>query len=253
MLQSALSNFLKQTNKADDVCVASSHTNFRYLNTPEKLECLRNLSSLICVKDKQLTDYKKKLDRIIETNGIRVDENTHNDLLKIMEANNSGSDSEECFSAIFWQQQLKAAKLKNMKQMRWHSAMIHWCLYLHHQSSGCYSTLRNSGVITLPAERTLSDYQHHSPSTSGFSYSTDMQLLDLLKSQKSPDLAKYVTVVLDEMYVREGLVFQKSSGALEGYADLGEINNILGDAERQYKNPDKHQRPLAKVMLVFMV
>ena len=41
-----------------------------------------------------------------------------------------------------------------------------------------------------------------------------MQLLDLLKSQEPSELAKYVTVVLDEMYMREGLVFQKSSGAL---------------------------------------
>ena len=62
-----------------------------------------------------------------------------------------------------------------------------------------------------------------------------MQLLDLLKNQKPSDIAKYVTVVLDEMYLREGLVFQKSSGALIGYTDLGEMNNILNDAERQYK------------------
>ena len=256
VLRSALYNFQKQTNKTDDVCAASSHANFRYLNTPEKLERLRNLSRLIHTKDQQLADCKKKLNRIIEANGIGVDETTHKDLLTIMEVNNlkqTGLDSEESFSTIFWQQQLKAAKLQNLRQMRWHPAMIRWCLYLHHRSSGCYSTLRNSGVITLPSERTLNDYRHHSSSTSGFSYSTDMQLLDLLKNQKPSDIAKYVTVVLDEMYLREGLVFQKSSGALIGYTDLGEMNNILNDAERQYKNPDVHQRPLAKVMLVFMV
>lgn len=60
-----------------------------------------------------------------------------------------------------------------------------------------------------------------------------MQLLDLLKSQEPSEQAKYVTVVMDEMYVREGSVFQKSSGALIGYTDLGEINNMLNDAERQ--------------------
>lgn len=60
-----------------------------------------------------------------------------------------------------------------------------------------------------------------------------MQLLDLLKSQEPSEQAKYVTVVMDEMYVREGLVFQKSSGALIGYTDLGEINNMLNDAGRQ--------------------
>lgn len=256
VLRSTLCSFLKRSDRIDDVCAASSHTNFRYLNTPEKVERLRSLSRLIHVKDQQVADSKKKLNRMIEANGISVDESMHNDLLTIMETNNSKqarSNTEESFSTIFWQQQLKAAKLKNTRQMRWHPAMIRWCLYLHHRSSGCYSTLRNSGVITLPSERTLSDYRHHSSSTSGFSYSTDMQLLDLLKSQEPSELAKYVTVVLDEMYVREGLVFQKSSGALIGYSDLGEINNMLNDAERQYKNPDEHRRPLAKVMLVFMI
>ena len=76
-----------------------------------------------------------------------------------------------------------------------------------------------------------------------------MQLLDLLKSQDPSEL-EYVTVVLDEMYVCEGLVFQKSSGPLIGYSDWGEINDMLNDAERQYKNPDEHRKPLAKVFMI---
>ena len=55
------------------------------------------------------------------------------------------------------------------------------------------------------------------------------------------------------MYIKEGLVFQKSSGALIGYLDLGEINNILHDAKSQIENPGNCNRPLAKRMLVFMV
>ena len=55
------------------------------------------------------------------------------------------------------------------------------------------------------------------------------------------------------MYIKEGLVFEKSSGAVIGFSDLGDVNNILQDVERQFKNPNNYQRPLAKVMLVFMV
>ena len=58
---------------------------------------------------------------------------------------------------------------------------------------------------------------------------------------------------MDEMYIKEGLVFQKSLGALIGYQDLGDINNLLHDAEDQINNPGNHRRPLAKLMLVFMV
>lgn len=105
MLRSALCSFLKHSNRIDDVCAASSHTNFRFLNTPEKVERLMNLSRLIHAKDQQVADSKKKLNRMIEANGIRVDESMHNDLLTIMELNNSkqtGSNAEENFSTIFW-------------------------------------------------------------------------------------------------------------------------------------------------------
>ena len=100
--------------------------------------------------------------------------------------------------------------------------MIWWYLYLHHCSSRAYSTLCSSGVITLPTERTLSDHRHHSAAKCGFSAATDIQLLEVVKQQKPANLAKYVVVVLDEIYIKEGLVFQKSSGALIGYQDLGE-------------------------------
>ena len=40
---------------------------------------------------------------------------------------------------------------------------------------------------------------------------------------------------------------------LVGYADLGEINNLLLDYEQQYNNSGRISCPLAKCMLVFMV
>ena len=107
--------------------------------------------------------------------------------------------------------------------------------------------------MVLPSERTLSDYRHHAPSGCGFSKATDVQLLEILEQTKPTHLAKYITVIMDEMYIKEGLVFQKSSGALIGYQDLGDVNNLLHDAEDQINNPSNHRRPLAKLMLVFMV
>ena len=56
--------------------------------------------------------------------------------------------------------------------------MIRWCLYLHHKSSGCYSALRNSGVLTLPSDQTLRDYKHTSTSRVGFSYELDLELFE---------------------------------------------------------------------------
>ena len=121
--------------------------------------------------------------------------------------------------------------------------MIRWCLYLHHKSSGCYATLRNSGVINLPSDRTLRDYRHSSSAKERFSKATDLELFEAIAQQKPRHLAKYVGLTLDEMHVKEGLFFDKHTGALVGYSDLGEIIYYSHST----------QRPMAKLMLVFMV
>ena len=81
---------------------------------------------------------------------------------------------------------------------------------------------------------------------------TTSLICEAVKGHKPSDLAKYVTVVIDEMYIKAGLVFNKASGALVGFHNLGEVNDLLEDMEREVKNPNT-RRPLAKVMLVFMI
>ena len=71
-------------------------------------------------------------------------------------------------------------------------------------------TLRKSDVLALPSEHTLRDYHHFAPSTTGFSKQTDLQLLDLLQYEDE-DLSKYIAIVVDKMYIKEGLVFDKTS------------------------------------------
>ena len=72
-------------------------------------------------------------------------------------------------------------------------------------------------MFSLPSEPILRDYCHFASSTTGFSKDTYMQLLDLIANQSPPGLAKYLTLVIDEMYIKEGLVFNKKSGALIGF------------------------------------
>lgn len=255
VLRSGLNRLLKQDQQRTQSCDPSSHTNYRYLSTPEKIERMKNLHEVVRSKERLIQTLRKKIDHVIQEEGIEVDEAMHNDLVTIMKKHGQSDDNlSDNFKDIFWQQQLRAASLKDTRSMRWHPAIIRWCLYLHHRSSGCYSTLRNSGVLTLPSERTLKDYKHFAPAVVGFSTSTDSQLLDQLKQQKPSHLAEYVGIIIDEMYIKEGLVFDKSNGSLTGFSDLGEVNNILLAAEQKYKDPDSVQRkPLAKRMLVIMV
>lgn len=65
------------------------------------------------------------------------------------------------YQKLLLSQQLKANNVKGGKGMRWHPTIIKWCLYLQSKSPKCFKTLRESGFIKLPSERTLYDYSHY--------------------------------------------------------------------------------------------
>ena len=161
-------------------------TNFRYLTTPQKLEKLRSLRDRLRRSEQQVSRAKQALAKHIEIHGVKLDVSTSNDVLSIMEANKDKVESQDDqFCKLFWEQQLKAKCVKGKQGMRWHPAIIRWCLYMHHRSSGAYTTLQKSGIISMPSERTLRDYRHFNASASGFSRDTDLQLLETRKIRRS--------------------------------------------------------------------
>ena len=87
---------------------------------------------------------------------------------------------------------MKASLAKTKQGIWWHPAIIRWCLYLHHHSSGAYSTLWISGVLLLPSKRTLRDYWHFASLPPGFLRDVDLQLLDMTKIQEPANLAKLI-------------------------------------------------------------
>ena len=59
-------------------------------------------------------------------------------------------------------------------------------------------------------------------------------------------------MIIDEVYIKEDLVYDKHSGSLVGFVNLGDINNHLLQFEDSLLS-DPPPRPMAKTMLVFMV
>ena len=59
---------------------------------------------------------------------------------------------------------------------------------------------------------------------------------------------KYVALLIDEMKVKEGLVYNKTSGEIVGFTDIGDINQQLLRLEQESDHP-----PVAKHILVLMV
>ncbi len=139
--------------------------------------------------------------------------------------------AEDSFKRVFWDKQLKAADVKDSRQMRWHQAIIKWCLHMKFISSGGYHALRRSVLIALPSERTLRDYTHWLRAGVGFITEVDAQLVKEAKIDTEKD--RFVVLAWDEMKIKEDWVFDKHSCTLIGFTNVGDVNDILDKVEQQ--------------------
>ena len=82
----------------------------------------------------------------------------------------------------------------------------------------------------------------------------DAQLMEAAQLQRSPGWQKLVILLLDEMHIKEGLVYSKNTGNIIGFANVGDINNHLLEFERLVNGSDGSlQHSVARTMMVMMV
>lgn len=77
-------------------------------------------------------------------------------------------------------------------------------------------------------------------------------LMEAAEVKTCAERNKCVILLLDEMHVREDLVYDKHEGELIGFTNLGDINDHLATYEKAL-NGDEEPPSLAKSVLVFMV
>ena len=169
-------------DRTDDVTDPSNHTNYSYLNTPEKndrLTRMHNEKRQLSVLVRQL---EERLSIAISQYGITPSDELHRDIKVMAGACTTQIYStylERSFPRLFWNQQVKTSEYKNSKSMKWHPLFIKWCLYLRHLSGKCYEQLQKSGCVKLPSQSTLRDYTHHIPAKIVFSSEIDQHLVDV--------------------------------------------------------------------------
>lgn len=264
--RSTLFALVSQAKETVDVSDRSSCVNYKFLSSPDMIERMRSLQRHNRCLTLKVGRLKSKVAAVIESadqGSIVLDSQTSTDFQKIMEEETASITSmfeENSFPAIFWKaQQESVSKSEKQKNgVRWHPLMIKWCLYIRHQSSKAYETLRNSG-IALPSQRTLRDYSNAVKAGAGFSSEVDCQLLQAAQLTKSPECHRLICILIDEMHIKEELVYNKHSGQLIGFADLGDVNNHLSRFEQSLLHDsddpvnDSSPPPLAKSMVAFMV
>ena len=180
---------------------------------PEKLRATVIETRLKC---KTLEDQLEKLQRKIDDEGVSVSDSLEKDLLKIMAGQNLEATPHMKF---FWQEQMKLLQFKKMGR-RYHPQIIRFALSLHGKSPSAYRELRDSGALILPSERVLRDYKNYFKPKAGINSENIEDLRG--KTANFNDMQRYVVVVMDEMKIQSNLVFDKYSGDLIGFIDLGD-------------------------------
>jgi len=90
-----------------------------------------------------------------------------------------------------------------------------------------------SGLLRLPSQRTLRDYTHVIKPLSGFS---DEVVEMLMKEGRLEEWQKRMVFIIDEIHIKEDLVFDKTTGELKGFIKLGNMNNYLLNLESSLSN-----------------
>ena len=165
---------------------------------------------------KDLQDRLKELQLKIEQQGINISDGLEKDILKIM-----GGQSLEAtpHMKFFWQEQMKLLQSAKMGR-RYHPQVIRFALSIHSKSPSAYRELQDSGALILPSERVLRDYKNYFKPKAGIN-KENVETLRAKTTSFTP-VQRWVAVVMDEMKIQSNLVFDKVSGDLIGFIDLGD-------------------------------
>lgn len=163
------------------------------------------LRSLLEATEKEKVAVEAQLDNVIRSAG--------EESLKSLK---SGT-----LAHMFIKQQLQYREVGG-HAMRWHPTMIRWALTVQAKSSSTYNLMRDSGMVCLPSDRTLSDFKHCRPLEAGVDHYAIQQTA---KTHPNADF----TLMLDEMKIKNGLVYNRNTGKLSGYVGMGDLSTISQD------------------------
>ena len=148
---------------------------------------------------------------------------------------------------LFWQEQQKYLN-SSKAGIRYHPMVIRYCLNLAAKSPSVHEEIRydeSQGTIflILPSRRRLRDYKHYITPERGFNKHVINELEH--KTRVFSSVEKNVILTFDEMKIQDSLVWDKHTGDLIGYVDLG-------DAEVNYATL-KNAEVIASHVLVFLI
>jgi len=236
----------KREERRDPDGVVHPQTRDDFLSPHRLRTKLQHKQKTIRAQALKIGRLKERLNKILKTEAVPVDEELSNELKTSMK-------DAPAFVKIFWEQQQKAHAVQGASGMKWHPLLIRWALHVKSISSSAYSAMRDSGFIKLPSERTLYEYSHANPAKEGIQHSVIKRLAGVALKNLS-EFFTYFVLMFDEMYIFRNVVYNKGTGEIVGYANLDSVEEELRQLENQLgeESLKEDSAPVAKTMLTYM-
>ena len=236
----------RSKNKLD-----SSHQTFKTMSRKEMEKKLSAMSKEKKNLKQHVETLKKRLDSEIQTKGVLLTQYESALFDDVLDKNSKTLSNMDKTSPMYllWQQQISAASKKSKKGIRWHPSLIKWCIALYTKSPSTYEMLKKSQFLILPHKNTLRDYIHYTDFSSGLNVDVMNRLKKDVQFESLPSFKRNVTLVFDEMRIKDDLIYNTATGALIGFIEQGSGN----DAIDELVNNDAGEPQLATHILALMV
>lgn len=137
------------------------------------------------------------------------------------------------FKKLFLEQQLAALRSKTKRLRRWDPKVLQFCIHLYRKSPAAYKSLSSSGILELPSKRTLYSHSSHIGLKSGFNNDSFQMAKRMLDAACLQDHQRYVSLILDEMKIKEDIIYKANTGELVGFSNLNDTGNDILKLKQQ--------------------
>ncbi|XP_072042699.1 uncharacterized protein [Amphiura filiformis] len=254
----AMETYAKSKQNSDESrTTASSHVNHSNMNSDELKEKLVNVHNENRSLRRRNETLQKQMSHLVKAESVDLTGKDATEIQHIVNQHSQELDEllpQDSPQRLLWESQKAAIQLASTtstRNMRWHPAIIRWCIALHSKSPAAYKAIRDSRFIILPHQNTLSDYIHYTNLQAGFHGDYILRLATDFNIMERADHEKHVSIAFDEIKIKSGLAYCAHSGKIVGFTEIGTLNEEFKTFERRCKG--ETTPPLATHMLVLMV
>ena len=233
-----------------------STTNLRYLSVSELSNRLQNAQKSKREAIRKATRLAVMVGKIVQQEGVSVSAEQHNLFEQVLKNNAYSEFDEGSPQWLLWQQQREQAAKCNSSSMRWHPLIIRWCLSVYLTSPAGYKQMasKKNKFLVLPHVNTLKKYINFTAPSTGFNPDIIDRLIEDINVGSLKDFQRNVSLVFDEMKIKADLVFNRATGKLVGFTEMGSINEEINMFQARC-NGEKgsDDRDFARYINMFMV